>query len=52
LFTKPVISLLAKTKFFGNGHRLSGLDPAHLGVQKIAGSGPTAVVRRASARKV
>jgi preprotein translocase subunit SecD len=52
LFTKPVISLLAKTKFFGNGHRLSGLDPGHLGVQKIAGSGPPAVVRRASARKV
>jgi preprotein translocase subunit SecD len=51
LFTKPVISLLAKTKFFGNGHRLSGLDPAHLGVQKIAGGGTT-VVRRASARKV
>jgi preprotein translocase subunit SecD len=51
LFTKPLISLLAKTKFFGNGHRLSGLDPGHLGVQKIAGSGNT-VVRRASARKV
>ena len=51
LFTKPLISLLAKTKFFGNGHRLSGLDPGHLGVQKIAGTGTT-VMRRAPARKV
>jgi preprotein translocase subunit SecD len=51
LFTKPLISLLAKTKFFGNGHRLSGLDPAHLGVQKIAGTGTT-VMRRAPVRKV
>ncbi|HEY0871292.1 MAG TPA: protein translocase subunit SecD [Acidothermaceae bacterium] len=51
LFTKPLISLLAKTKFFGNGHRLSGLDPGHLGVQKIAGTG-TVVMRRAPARKV
>jgi preprotein translocase subunit SecD len=31
LFTKPVVTLLARTKFFGNGHPLSGLDPARLG---------------------
>jgi preprotein translocase subunit SecD len=31
LFTKPMITLLARTKFFGGGHRLSGLDPARLG---------------------
>ncbi|MBO0834920.1 MAG: protein translocase subunit SecD [Actinobacteria bacterium] len=31
LFTKPMISLLARTKFYGQGHRLSGLDPARLG---------------------
>ncbi len=31
LFTKPLMSLLARTAFFGRGHRLSGLDAAHLG---------------------
>ncbi|HEX4657751.1 MAG TPA: protein translocase subunit SecD [Streptosporangiaceae bacterium] len=31
LFTKPMITLLARTKFYGGGHRLSGLDPARLG---------------------
>jgi len=31
LFTKPMITLLARTKFFGQGHRFSGLDPARLG---------------------
>jgi preprotein translocase subunit SecD len=33
LFTKPMITLLARTKFFGGGHRLSGLDPARLGMR-------------------
>ena len=32
LFTKPLVTLLARTKFFGQGHKLSGLDPAHLGI--------------------
>jgi preprotein translocase subunit SecD len=32
LFTKPTVSLLARTKFFGQGHKLSGLDAAHLGI--------------------
>lgn len=31
LFTKPVLSLLVRTKFFGQGHPASGLDPARLG---------------------
>lgn len=31
LFTKPMVSLLARTTFFGGGHRLSGFDPEHLG---------------------
>ena len=31
MFTHPVLQLLAKTKFFGEGHRLSGLDPKALG---------------------
>ena len=32
-FTKPVMTLLARTKFFGGGHPLSGLDPARLGAR-------------------
>jgi len=36
-FTKPLMSLLARTKFFGGGHRLSGLDPEHLGVKALPG---------------
>ena len=38
LFTKPLMTLLARTKFYGGGHKLSGLDPAHLGVQALPGS--------------
>jgi preprotein translocase subunit SecD len=33
LFTKPMVTLLARTKFFGGQHRLSGLDPARLGMR-------------------
>ncbi|MFI8827242.1 protein translocase subunit SecD [Streptomyces sp. NPDC053431] len=33
LFTKPVMTLLARTKFFGDGHKLSGLDPKSLGAK-------------------
>lgn len=31
LFTHPMLQLMARTKFFGNGHPLSGLDPTALG---------------------
>lgn len=31
MFTHPLMVLLTKTRFFGNGHRMSGLDPVHLG---------------------
>lgn len=31
LFTHPMMQLLARTEFFGGGHRLSGLDPKALG---------------------
>jgi protein-export membrane protein SecD/preprotein translocase SecF subunit len=31
LFTKPLLTLLVRTRFFGQGHRLSGLDPSRLG---------------------
>jgi preprotein translocase subunit SecD len=33
LFTKPMITLLARTEFYGGGHKLSGLDPARLGAR-------------------
>ncbi|HUN37951.1 MAG TPA: protein translocase subunit SecD [Trebonia sp.] len=33
LFTKPLVTLLAGTKFFGGGHKWSGLDPARLGAK-------------------
>jgi preprotein translocase subunit SecD len=31
LFTHPMLTMLAGTKFYGGGHRLSGLDPERLG---------------------
>ncbi|TCC48585.1 protein translocase subunit SecD [Kribbella capetownensis] len=37
MFTKPVVTLLARTDFFGHGHKLSGLDPEHLGVERLPG---------------
>jgi preprotein translocase subunit SecD len=40
-FTKPLVTLLARTKFFGRGHRWSGLDPDTLGVGKRATVRPT-----------
>ncbi|MFD6969648.1 protein translocase subunit SecD [Streptomyces sp. NPDC059979] len=33
LFTKPIMTLLARTKFFAGGHPWSGLDPNRLGVK-------------------
>jgi preprotein translocase subunit SecD len=33
LFTKPMVTLLAGTKFYGGGHRWSGLDPLRLGAR-------------------
>jgi preprotein translocase subunit SecD len=32
-FTKQLLTLLARTKFFGGGHKWSGLDPQRLGAQ-------------------
>jgi preprotein translocase subunit SecD len=31
LFTKPVITLLARIKFFSSGHPMSGLSPKRFG---------------------
>ncbi|WP_329200429.1 protein translocase subunit SecD [Streptomyces sp. NBC_01435] len=33
LFTKPVMTLMARTKFFAGGHPWSGLDPKRLGAK-------------------
>lgn len=35
LFTHPLLSILATTKFFGGGHRWSGFDPERLGVKNF-----------------
>jgi preprotein translocase subunit SecD len=32
-FTKPMVTLLARTRFYGQGHKWSGLDPARLGAR-------------------
>ena len=46
-FTKPMLSVLARTKFFGQGHKLSGLDANHLGIK---GRGVTQIAKTATAR--
>ena len=33
-FTKPLVTALAATRFFGRGHPMSGLDPKRLGARK------------------
>jgi preprotein translocase subunit SecD len=33
LFTKPMVTLLAGTRFFSSGHKWSGLDPERLGAK-------------------
>ncbi|MER7645252.1 MULTISPECIES: protein translocase subunit SecD [unclassified Streptomyces] len=33
LFTKPLMTILARRKFFSNGHKYSGLDPKALGAK-------------------
>jgi preprotein translocase subunit SecD len=50
LFTKPMVTLLARTKFYGTGRPLSGLDPARLGARAPwRSSVPRAAVRRTPA---
>ncbi len=34
LFTHPMVQLLARTNFFGGGHKWSGLDPKRLGAKE------------------
>ena len=45
-FTHPLMTLLGRTTFFGEGHKNSGLDPQHLGVSRASLLG-----RRGTARK-
>jgi preprotein translocase subunit SecD len=44
-FTKPMVTLLAGTKFYGGGHKWSGLDPARLGARNPWRGGTRRVVR-------
>ena len=46
-FTHPMLTLLARTKFFGGGHPLSGLDPARLGARAPWRGTPRTPVRPA-----
>jgi preprotein translocase subunit SecD len=34
-FTKPMVTMLSRTKFFGQGHKWSGLDRQHLGMPPL-----------------
>ncbi|TGD08737.1 protein translocase subunit SecD [Brevibacterium sp. S111] len=36
LFTHPMLQVLSRTKFFGEGHPMSGMDPRLLGVKPAA----------------
>jgi preprotein translocase subunit SecD len=52
MFTKPLVTLLARTDFFGHGHKLSGLDPENLGVERLPGQlRPSARPAKPSTRK-
>jgi preprotein translocase subunit SecD len=48
MFTKPLMTLLARTTFFGQGHKWSGLDPDRLGAKTRPATTP-ATTRRPSA---
>jgi preprotein translocase subunit SecD len=45
-FTRPVVALLAGTKFFQSGHPLSGVDPRRLGIPETPARSTTAAGRR------
>ena len=54
LFTHPMMELLIRTRFFGEGHKLSGLDPEHLGAKNslvYAGRGRVVVRGESTATK-
>ncbi|SPT54086.1 preprotein translocase subunit SecD [Actinomyces bovis] len=39
LFTHPMMAFILRFPFFGQGHRLSGLDPEHLGARSLEAYG-------------
>jgi len=52
LFTHPTLGILAQTKFFGQGHRISGLDPRQLGRESFyKGRGRVAVAEMTLAER-
>jgi preprotein translocase subunit SecD len=48
VYTMPMVTLFARTSFFGDGHPWSGLDPESLGATRRSGGGGS--VARAGAR--
>lgn len=46
MFTKPVVTLLARTKFFNSGSRWSGLSPDRLGAKAVSTEKPPRAGRR------
>ena len=52
MFTKPMVTLLARTKFFNSGHPLSGLDPKRLGARAPWRSGIPRTAARSRVREV
>lgn len=48
-FSKPIMSLLARTRFFGEGHKWSGISSAMVGVKELPGSRRR---RRSAAKEV
>jgi preprotein translocase subunit SecD len=49
MFTKPLMTLLARTTFFGQGHKWSGLDPDRLGAKTRPTTTPATTRRRTAA---
>ena len=43
-FTKPMVTWLARFRFFSQGHKLSGLSPDHVGITSIGAAAPAEVV--------
>ncbi len=46
LFTKPMVTWLARFPFFSRGHKLSGLSPEHVGIERLGKTPTPAGLRR------
>lgn len=44
-FTKPLVTLLGRTKFWGEGRRFSGFEPDHMGSTRPGWRRPAPSVR-------